>query len=189
MQRKGKIILAAHCVLNGAAKVEGLNTYGAMMDDLVDYLKGKGISIIQLPCPEMVVYGAQRWGHVREQLDHRSYRESCRSLLVPVIGQVESYLACGFDLVGVIGIDGSPTCGVHTTCSGAEWGGDFLYQSVTWKKVESMTMIDGQGILMQELGKMMAEADIELEYYAVNEGEYDFSVQTLLGRLDFDLQE
>ena len=123
MKRSKKIILISHCILNSNSKVEGLSQYEGILNQVVDMIYKKGIVIIQLPCPEIIIYGIKRWGHVKEQFDTLFYRENCREMLKPIIGQVKSYMDTGYEIVGVLGIDGSPSCGVNFTCSG-DWEGD-----------------------------------------------------------------
>lgn len=69
MKRNKKIALVSHCILNANSKVEGLSEYGGMLKDVMNYLMDEGYGIIQMPCPEMAIYGIKRWGHVKEQFD------------------------------------------------------------------------------------------------------------------------
>lgn len=125
MERSRKIILLAHCVLNGNAKVEGLCGYRGAMPEVVTLLMQYGIGMVQLPCPEMQVLGCARWGHVKEQLDTPHFRKVSGELLSPIVMQLQDYQRNGYDLVAVVGLDGSPSCGVTRTCSGSAWRGIF----------------------------------------------------------------
>ena len=65
------------------------------------------------------------WGHVREQFNNPFFRAHCRRLLGPVLDQLAEYAAHPekFRLLGVLGVDGSPSCGAFKTCTG-DWGGE-----------------------------------------------------------------
>ncbi len=83
------------------------------------------ISIIQLPCPEITYYGVKRWGHVKDQFDTTHFRKHCRQLFSIYLEQIEEYINNGYEILGIVGIEGSPTCGVNKTCVG-KWGENFL---------------------------------------------------------------
>ncbi|GBF35608.1 hypothetical protein DCCM_4737 [Desulfocucumis palustris] len=104
-------------------------------------LMEKQIGIIQLPCPEMVVYGIKRWGHVREQFDTLFFREKCQDIIKPITYQLLDYVKNGYKVIGIIGVDGSPSCGVNLTCSG-DWGGEFLGNIDVLNKVTQLSQVE-----------------------------------------------
>ena len=84
-------------------------------------------------------------------------------MLQPVILQVKEYLEndTEFESVGVLGIDGSPSCGVKYTCR-APWGGEFSGRDVT-DVLHSCHLEEGSGVLMETLKKMLEEEGISLQ--------------------------
>ena len=52
---------------------------------------------------------------IREALSEGEGRNACRDLAQRLIYQIEEYRKHGFKIVGVLGIDGSPACGVDIT--------------------------------------------------------------------------
>jgi len=123
MKRSKKIVVLCHCILNCNSKVEGSSDYeGAMYFNkkLID----DGFGIIQLPCPELIMYGIKRWGHSKEQFDNIIYREKCRELLLSYIYQIKMYIDNAYEVKAVIAIDGSPSCGYNKTCSSKLWYGE-----------------------------------------------------------------
>ena len=63
------IIFVSHCVLNIASKVVMYNEAEmAAEEDLrrrfVSKAVSQGVQLVQLPCPEFIMYGSRRWGHV-----------------------------------------------------------------------------------------------------------------------------
>lgn len=122
-----------------------------------------GIQLLQLPCPEYLQYGFRRWGHTYDQFNNAFFRHRCREMLEPILLQLEEYLANPeeFEILGVLGIDGSPSCGVKYTCR-ADWGGEFSGRDVT-DVLNSCTLEEGSGVLMCVLKEMLQERGIELK--------------------------
>jgi predicted secreted protein len=84
---------------------------------------------------------------------HPHYREECRKMLEPILLQVEEYLTYpeGFDLLGVVSVEGSPSCGYEKTCEG-EWGGELASDVGDLLRVCSTCRMEaGSGVLMQIL--------------------------------------
>ena len=123
MKRAKKMVLLAHCILNVNAKVMEIATVSAGCTKLVSSLLEQGYGIIQLPCMEQHCCGSNRWGQVSEQLNFPSFRRQCRELLTPVVDQVEDFCHNDYQVAAVVGLDGSPACGVNRTCTGP-WGGE-----------------------------------------------------------------
>lgn len=169
MNRSKKIIFLAHCIMNVNAKVEGLASYPAVVRGLVDFLADHEVGIIQLPCPETEILGVQRWGHVKDQLSHPFFTECYARLLTPFVRQAAMYLEQGYTIIGVVGIDGSPSCGVQKTCRSKQWGGDFLDSEATWKKVETLEWVNEPGIFMETFQKMLAEKSLHLRFFSLDE--------------------
>jgi len=144
--RSKKIALVAHCILNQNAKVGGLARYPAAVRDVVDLLLDHDYGIIQMPCPEMCSAGLRRWWHVREQYSAPPFRRVFQRLAGSVIDQVEEYLREGY-LCVLVGIDGSPSCGVTVTGSDPRWGG---CPNVRWENQEER-LVPGQGVFVEAL--------------------------------------
>lgn len=56
-------------------------------EELMQLILKKDVQLLQLPCPEFIMYGSQRWGHVKNQFQHPFYMEQCRKILEPVLLQ------------------------------------------------------------------------------------------------------
>jgi len=115
-----------------------------MVKELVDVLNKHGIGIIQLPCPETLYLGLRRFWQVREQYDTLNYREFSREIIKPIVTYIREYVACSYEITAVIGIAGSPSCGVFTTSSSPTWAGDP-------SKAGKSTRVPGRGVFMEEL--------------------------------------
>ena len=160
------IIFVAHCILNTAAKVvlyreEEMAAEEALRRRFVGTALERGVQLVQLPCPEFTLYGARRWGHVSDQFDNPFFRDHCRRLLAPVLLQMREYLAHPqrFTLLGVVGIDGSPSCGVDYTSRG-DWYGSFGGRTDLAEALASCHLAGARGIFMDQLGRMLEEAGL-----------------------------
>ncbi len=133
--RSEAVWVVAHCLLNPATRVKGLKPVEFRLRP-----EGHG-SIIQLPCPEALYMGLDRWAVTRNQLDVPEFRRFCRSLITPYADLLEMLAKKGFG-IRLFGVAGSPSCGVCTTCSGYTGG-----------RVQECEHAHpaGQGVFMEEL--------------------------------------
>ena len=163
-----KVLFVAHCVLNTASKVVMYNDAEMAAEEALrrKFLKKAledGVQIIQLPCPEFLLYGSRRWGHVSDQFDTPYFRRECRRMLSDTILQLKEYRSndSRFDVLGVVGIDGSPSCGVDYTCRG-EWGGNLSDRDDLERVIAGAELVKGSGIMIEELRAMLQEVGIDL---------------------------
>ena len=153
------IVLVSHCLLNPFSKVRD-DKEPEDTGPLIAWLMKNRIGIIQLKCPETVIYGLKRWGHVREQFDTQHYRKVSRALLSETIDEVKDYTKNGCRLLAVIGIDGSPSCGIRCSCSSASWGGEIsLIQNP--EEIKQIEYCRLPGIFMEELRNLLNENGIK----------------------------
>ena len=162
-----KIVFVAHCILNIASKVvmydkEEMDAEEALRKEFMHKAIDNDIQLIQLPCPEYTLYGAKRWGHVSDQFDNIFFRKHCRKILEPVIDQLIEYLENEdmFEVLGFVGIDGSPSCGVDYTCCG-NWYGSFGKREDLEKTLADCSMVKKPGVLMAVLMDMLEEAGVK----------------------------
>lgn len=148
-KRQRRVIFISHCWLNintrfpqGAA-FEGANT------PLIKTLLDSGVGIIQMPCPEYEVLGLEKYDYGEIILE--PLRARFREVAQVVVKQIKDYLALGFEIVGILGMNPSPSCGVdETKGKGTMLGID----KDTSEKQDS-------GIFIDELKKLLKENDLE----------------------------
>ena len=131
-QRSGKVLVLSHCLLNQNVRYLGGAVHPGMVDEVVEEARRHGYGLYQLPCPEQ-----RAWGGVLKRslvpaydaegtLGYRLRRlllwlftryTSLRYRLLArrVAGDVADYLRSGFAVAGVVGVGGSPSCGVRQT--------------------------------------------------------------------------
>ena len=111
MLRDKKLILLSHCILNQNSVVLPLaRSKGGF--PIAKSLLDEGIGIIQLPCPEFKFLGPERKPMSKEEYDSPEYRTLCRDLFIPILEDIKKYLAQDYSLVGIMGINESPTCSI-----------------------------------------------------------------------------
>jgi len=111
-KRSRKIVVLAHCILNQNSRVQGIAYYSGMINEIVDVLRKHEVGIIQMPCPELPYAGLLRPSQTREQYDTPAFRMHCIQIASSTADQVEEYVRNGFKVLAILGVEGSPTCGV-----------------------------------------------------------------------------
>jgi len=117
-KRNRKIAVVAHCILNQNSRVLGIAYYPGMINEIFDVLRKYEVGVIQMPCPELIYAGLLRESQTKEQYDTPAFRRHCRKIASSIADQIEEYLKNDFKVSAVLGVDGSPTCGVDETSMG-----------------------------------------------------------------------
>ncbi|MFA9462747.1 MAG: CD3072 family TudS-related putative desulfidase [Velocimicrobium sp.] len=168
-----KILVVSHCYFNDAAKLKNESIEEAKNErrkkrDFLTKMLAEGVELIQLPCPEFLLYGSNRWGHAASQFDTPFYREASKRMLEPIILQLMEYQkhAERFELLGVLGIDGSPSCGIHFTYD-AEWGGELGENPDLEQTISSIKRMERPGVFMEVFMEEATKANLEIEFKAL----------------------
>jgi predicted secreted protein len=159
-KRSKKVAIVAHCLLNQNAKVNGFAFFPAMIKPLIDILHSNNFGVIQLPCPETTFSGTRRWWYVREQYDTPGYCAHCRRILEPIVWQVTEYQKEGYKVV-IIGLDGSPSCGVKWSGTSKNWGGP---PKIPEEEMTKYPLAKRSGVFIEELVAMIREAGTEMPH-------------------------
>ena len=162
MKRSKSILIVCHCLLNANAVVPPLAEYeGLRWDVLKDYIKA-GTGFLQLPCPETTYLGMHRWGMTKEQYDCANYREHCRRILEAPLLEIQAFLQAGYQIIGVMGVKGSPSCGVDQTCYGYTGGG--LSLDGIAEQIKVLKLGPGSGVFIEVLKSRLATEGINLDF-------------------------
>ena len=129
--RSEEITVAAHCLLNPLTRVRGLAPVPFQPEG----------PTVQLPCPEALYLGLERWAVTRNQLDVPQFRRFCRTLIEPYADLLQMLAHEGASL-RIVGLAGSPSCGVEMTSSGYTGGLPCGAEHVH---------VSGRGVFMEEL--------------------------------------
>lgn len=140
--QKPKIIIVSHCLLNPASRLAGI-TYPPKFDP-------KRQSVIQLPCPELIYFGANRREITKDQLTQSRYRKFCHELFLPFADMVEELYKKGFD-IEIIGVKKSPSCAVKCTTVDGPGGRVRIF---------THTHVSGKGVFFEEIEKDLVKRGI-----------------------------
>ena len=126
--RSKKVIFLAHCLLNQNAISDGTVVCPAAFGELIQLLLDREVGIVQMPCPELCclgldrgdVHGAERPvveenTRIRRAMEKDGPRQKREALADLVAEQVQEYHKHGFQVLGIVGANRSPNCGVETT--------------------------------------------------------------------------
>jgi predicted secreted protein len=175
--RSGKILLLSHCLLNANSKIKGAALHGPVLKPVVRHILQQETGIMQLPCPEHSFAGGARWGQSKDQYDNPFYRRHCSIILGPVIDQLMDYHQQGYKLIGVLGIKGSPSCGIHYTYR-AKWGGEIIPHSGD-NCLPSGSLVKEPGVFLEIFQEKLAEAGLKIPFFEVAEDDLEGTLKSL----------
>lgn len=112
MDRSKNVIFTANCVLNQNVVVSPLARAKGAYRDIVETIMDYGIGIHQLPCPEFRHLGLGRKPMSKEEYDTPEYRNLSKEIGLDAVKIMNEYLAHDYNIVGLIGINSSPSCGI-----------------------------------------------------------------------------
>ena len=126
--RSRKVAFLAHCLLNQNAISDGTAVCPAGFPEMVSYLLEHGVGIVQLPCPELLCLGLDRGDpqgaerpvvventRIRRAMAQAEASRRLARLVADTMAQLLEYRRYGFQVVGILGANRSPCCGVDTT--------------------------------------------------------------------------
>ena len=126
--RSQKVAFLAHCLLNQNAISDGTAVRPAGFPEMLSYLLEHGVGIVQLPCPELLCLGLDRGDpqgaerpvvventRIRRAMAQAEPSRRLAQLVEDTMTQLLEYRRYGFQVVGILGANRSPCCGVDTT--------------------------------------------------------------------------
>lgn len=113
MDRSKRVVFMSHCVLNQNTVVCPLARAQGAYTEIIQEILKRGIGIHQLPCPEYRYLGLKRDPMTKDEYDTHAFRSLCSDIALDTIGIIEEYIENGYEIVGLIGINRSPTCSIR----------------------------------------------------------------------------
>ncbi len=183
-ERGKRVVFASHCILNQNVRYLGGACRKGTVDELVDEFQRRGLGIFQMPCPEENAWGGvlkrKMWaaagsrGTPKYRLRGVLFRlflwrtrRIYSKIAMQVVKEIRDYLDSGFEVVGVVGVPGSPSCGVSTTLdlersfealASLDEGG--LDRRTLNESVIGRSLVPGEGIFIQELRKQLTRLGV-----------------------------
>jgi len=150
MERGKKIVFISHCLLNQNAKAMGKEKSRGTIKEIIELISESGIGIVQLPCPQLEFNGGlNRRAKDKNHYDNKKFRSDCKKMATMTLKQIENYLAKSYSVVGILGVELSPTCAVHQLQNGTR-------------------ISPGKGVLMEELEMEMRKKRFQVPIVGVN---------------------
>lgn len=176
--RSKKLVLVAHCILNQNSISDNTADFPGTFQDLVALLLEYNIGILQLPCPELTclgldrgdVHGAERPvivenSRIRNALGQSVPTKKLKLIVDQVIYQIEEYQKNRFTILGIIGINRSPSCGVETTSMNNEEAA-------------------GMGLFMEAVREELGSKGVDIKMIGVKTSEVEKSLKKVKELLD-----
>lgn len=110
MHRGKRLLFTAHCILNQNSVIRDWERAIGGFNRIIEMLLTQNIGILQLPCPEFTFLGEDRRPMTKDEYNTEDYRSHSREILKIILKQFREYQAHGYEIIGILGIGGSPSC-------------------------------------------------------------------------------
>ena len=164
--RSRKVLYVPHCALNQNARIVRAADFPAMFEPLLAALRENNIGVVQLPCPELRVLGLGRRS-VRPGLESAEGREHLGLIIDDLIYEIRQYQLQGFRVVGILGKEGSPACGVTTT-----W----------WEGPDKEGPGEGEGVFLRLIRERLEQEKLDIPICGMADHEQERAIQWVLER-------
>lgn len=188
-ERGGKVIFLSHCLLNENTRYLGGACRKAGVDELIDVLQEKGIGMVQMICPEQ-----KTWGGVLKREMLRGYcikgtwlrpflkiymvfflwkiKRAYKKIARDVVSEMKDYIESGFEVAGIMGIKGSPSCGVSAALDlkkSSEFAADLDFATLNRgyfnENCYKKCMLNESGLFIDELKKELSAHHVKVNLY------------------------
>lgn len=160
-KRSGRIVVVSHCLLNVHSLEDNLAIYPGLEEEVVELLVKKGVGIYQIPCPEIELSGIFRKALPKEAYEHQKIRDVYHRLAEKITGTLIWYIKKGYEIVAVLGAEGSPTCGIESV---GKWKDDAIGKKEFPRDIE---FVSGMGVFIEEFQSSLGEKDIHPEWIGI----------------------
>ncbi len=149
MEGEKKVVFVSHCLLN--QNVAPVNKrYPNSVGEILQMLASANVGIVQLPCPHADFFSEiERERKPKKFYDTKEYRNHCRRIAKIVLRQIENYTKSGYKVLGILGVEFSPTCAVHQVENGNR-------------------VTPGKGVLIEEFEEEMRKKKFQVPIVGVN---------------------
>lgn len=191
-ERSNRVIFLSHCILNENTRYFGGAFRKGAVEEVVTELVEKGVGLIQMKCPEQKAWGGVQKAHLWRFLGSRRgllYR--FRGVLIPlfraytraiyrrlaseVIDEIAEYSKAECEIVGLVGVDGSPSCGVlkslEMKCAAeilADTDIDSMDRAIFNNTLYSKCLTEGPGMFIEELDRLSKRRNIVLKFHSID---------------------
>ena len=186
--RSKRVVFLSHCLLNENVLYIGGAARPGVVQEVIDRYAGEGVGIYQMPCPEQHawggvlktrmtrLYGARllRWSpgrHAVVTLTRWWTMSVYRRLARRVAADINDYVDSSFEVVEIVGVGASPSCGVSTTLDLNQaihnMGGcdrSTLDRSTVNDFVVAGSVVNGRGMFIAALQRQLARRGLKVRF-------------------------
>ncbi|MFC1557146.1 hypothetical protein ACFL6I_11890 [candidate division KSB1 bacterium] len=160
-RRSGKIVIVSHCILNVHCLEDNLAFYPGLEEEVVRLLMDKGVGIYQIPCPEIELSSIFRKPLPKGSYEHDKIRKVYRGLSDNITKTLIAYVKKGYEIVAVIGAEGSPACGVDRV---GKWKDSVQGRKEFPRDIE---FVSGSGVFIEEFRASLSDKNIHPEWIGI----------------------
>jgi len=160
-RRSGKIVVVSHCILNVHSLEDDLAIYPGLEEEVIELLIKKGVGIYQFPCPEVDLSGIFRKALPKESYDHPKIRKVYQNLAESISQNLKLYTKKGYEIVAVIGAEGSPACGIDLV---GRWKDNAKGKREFPRDIE---FVPGMGVFMEEFKAALNKINIQPRWIGI----------------------
>jgi predicted secreted protein len=144
----------------------------------VKFLLESHVGIVQMPCPEILCLGLDRGNfhgseqetvventRIRECLNSPASIKTIKTLVHQLSFQIKEYHRNRFTVLGIVGINRSPSCGVNTT------------------SMNNME-VEGEGVFIKTLREHLEKNDIPVNIIGIKRSETEKSLKSMQKLMD-----
>ena len=191
-ERSKRVVFVSHCLLNENTRYLGGAFRRGCVDELMDGFQQEGLGIYQMRCPEQ-----QAWGGVLKRYVLPFYGSQgrllyrLRHMLLPfflwytrwvyrriakeVVRDIEDNVRSGYEVVGIVGVGGSPSCGVSSTldlqCSLEAIAGCPVAtcdRRLMNEKAIAACLREGEGLFIAAIQRQLRHKRISVKWYELD---------------------
>jgi predicted secreted protein len=120
-KRSKKIVFVSHCMINVNNKFPGYADVQGAYNEFIIPLLEAGVGLFQMPCLEVLGWGGLERKHIEFDLDRdnleqdwiKDYPDLCDRWATWTADRYVEYVEAGYEILGVIHVGDSPTCGLE----------------------------------------------------------------------------
>ena len=188
-KRGKKVIFVSHCLLNENTRYLGGAFRKGGVNELIDYLQEQGIGIVQMKCPEQKAWGGvlkkeMLQGYAIKGTLLNYFRKPYLRYFIwktkrahwrqakEVVLEIKDYLDSGFEVLGIIGIKGSPSCGISASLDllkSSEFVAGLDIETLNTEsfnnKCYKNCLINAEGLFVKQLKNQLASNNLKVNFF------------------------
>jgi predicted secreted protein len=188
-ERSRRVVFLSHCLLNENVRYPGGAFRAGAIPEVVRRFVDDGVGLHQMPCPERRAWGGVLRRHAWPLVGTTgTWRNGARRVAQPlflawtrlvyrriareVAREIADYLRSGFEVVGIVGVGASPSCGACTTldlgrsidalagCPRAQLDREFVNRHAV-----AAAVVPGEGMYLRALRRELDRRGVRVAFY------------------------